>query len=83
MKFDIATSWIQYFPSMCFQSLYRAVNQCHLSQICVSLNYMVATNTIITLSIIFRWASTGQHVLIMLHSFKRYVSPVNDVSLII
>jgi hypothetical protein len=49
MKFDIATSWIQYFPSMCFQSLYRAVNQCHLSQICVSLNYMVATNTIITI----------------------------------
>jgi hypothetical protein len=26
---------------------------------------------------------TGQHVRIMLHSFKRYISPVSDVSLII
>ena len=53
MIFDRATYCIQHFPSICFQSLYRAVNQCHLSQICVSLNYMVATNTILTLSILF------------------------------
>ena len=30
------------------------VNQCHLPQKCVSLNYMVVTNTIISLSILFR-----------------------------
>jgi len=37
--------WIQYFPSICFRSLYRVANQCHLLPIwCVSLNYRVATS---------------------------------------
>ena len=45
-----ATFWIQHFPSICFQSLYKAVNQCHITPICISLNNRVGTNTIFTLS---------------------------------
>lgn len=42
--------WSHHYPSVCFRSLYRVVNQCHLPPECVSLNYRVATNTIFTLS---------------------------------
>ena len=51
-----ATFWIQHFLSICFQSLYKAVNQCHLTPICISLNYRVGTNTMFTLSRLLRWA---------------------------
>ena len=72
-KFYRATFWIQHFPSICFKSLYKAVNQCHLTPICISLNHRVGTNTIFTFSRLLRMGKVQSSTCLSCRTAPKYI----------
>ena len=72
-KLYTSTFWIQHFISICFQSLYKAVNQCHLPPICVSLNNRVGTDTIFTLSKLLRMGKVQSSTWLSCRTAPKYM----------